>query len=192
MKKILLTALTVSSLISVNAFAEDTKTIAEDTKIQEAANAEPTVFNEKNVASFLLLEKTETNPTDKKADKILSRYHKDFLKMVKSINKNIDSNVDKINSDIDSNIKQGVKVKSKILSDYDANCGNPQTEAEHEECQKLKSNAFDIEEQVRGIENERKNILGEIETERANRLNKVYVQYKNMVGSLLSQVKANQ
>lgn len=191
MKKILLTALTVSSLMSVNVFAEETKAEGVD-KAQEVVKAEPTVFNEKNVASFLLLEKTVTNPTDKKADKILSKYHKDFLKMVKSINKKIDSNIDKINSDIDSNIKQGVKVKSKILSDYDANCGNPQTEAEHEECQKLKSNAFDIEEQIRGIENDRNNILGEVETERANRLNKIYVQYKNMVGSLLSQVKANQ
>lgn len=190
MKKITLSLLSIALLSATNVYAADTSESADATKTAEglSLNKDPEKFDENNHYSFHLVELEKLG--DKQADKIAKNYHKSLLKSLKNTDKNINKNIQNISSDIDKNIEQGLAAQEKTQLTYDENCSSPKTEEEHAQCQNLKENIFNIEEQVKGIKNEKENIIGQLEIERKNRHNKSYTQYKNLIGKLKAQVEA--
>lgn len=187
MKKLLIPAL-VAGLFSFNAFA------AEEEKVAEAKPAidltvEPTVFNEDDIRSYGLVEKTVSG--DRNADRIFKKYHSNFLKQVKNINREMDRYSGDIAKQIDKEIMTGEKYITADQAKYDENCKEVKTEEQHKSCEDFKEQIFNLTEQVKGLKVQKKNLVEEIEVDRSNRLKKTYIGYKNSVGKLMAEVKEN-
>lgn len=176
MKTRLLT-IAIMSIMSTSAFAETAKETVEKVELDR----EPSVFDENNHYSYELLEKESVG--NRSMDKILSNYHKEFKKRVKTINKEMDSYMSDVFRDIDGNIKDGKKNIAATEKLIEKNCSGEITEESvHTQCQALKARVFEDGEKVKSMELEKVNFTGQIETDRKNSLKSLYVNYKNLVG----------
>lgn len=173
MKKII-TPMVIAILFSANTYAE------------KAPTTEVIEFNEADVSTYSFVKQFFTG--DKKADRILKKYHSDFLGHVTKINKEMDKYTESASKSLDKEIEKGNKFIAKDQAIYDENCESVTSEEQHQSCQDFKEQIFNLTQQVEGIKIQKQNAFGEIENDRTNRLKKTYINYKNMVGELNAQV----
>ncbi len=168
-----------------------TAAIAEDPTNQPKAVVKP-VFDEKVASSYSLVAKHVSG--DKRADKIFSKYHSKYLKYVGDINKEMDKYALKVREDISKEKEKLLKLlgeQQQLLKDNCVGEGVELTKNEAEQCTDIEKGNFEIEEYLKKLEVELKNYVGQYETDRLNRLNKVYVDFKNREGALKQQVEEN-
>lgn len=146
-------------------------------------------FNEDDISTYHLLEKESVG--NKSMDNILSTYHKEFQKRLKSINKEMDAYQASVEKDVYINIKEGEENIVSTEKLYLKNCsGEIKEEEVFNQCQQLKESIFNDQEKIKSLEIEKKNFQNKIATDRKNRLKGLYVNYKNLVGKSKAEYEA--
>lgn len=166
-----------SVLLSVNLYAK------EDAKTEDLG------VDMKDPLSFSKVEMYVSE--DKQANKIFSKYHKEYLKYTQDTNKDMDRHVLNIKKQITKEIEKTQKFIDEDQKLFDENCKKELKQAEIKQCEEIDKSLYQMKEGVQKMNFDIKNEVAEIENARLNILSKTYINYKNLVGKLKVDVENN-
>jgi hypothetical protein len=92
-----------------------------------------------------------------------------------------ESYISEITGQINSSIEDGKETIAEQKNTFDENCQDIANEKEHEQCSAIEENIFNTEEQVKGMEVELKNRVGDIQVQLNNQLGKLKTNIMNNI-----------